>query len=223
MDIFNVEVLLRDYQCSRVRVQIVESVVAAGPCDSAQVLPAVIQAQAVVVADIGLLQRINCVRLHVLRIGSFREAALRVLKLRIVHVLRVDGCTTSAHLGRLLLANVKRLTALLLLLRCQRAARVVVALVVRDAVVHGALGLVLTVVLEAALGRILRSRAQVHLQVLHDVRLAILEVVGNVGAHHAHLAVTLAVGTSLALIRHQRRLPTNLRPHRLGALPLRKH
>lgn len=119
MDIFDVEVLLRDYQCPRVGVQIVEGVVAAGPCDSAQVLPAIVQAQAVVVANIGLLERINCVRLHVLRVGSFWKAALRVLELRIVHVLRVDRRTTSAHLGRLLLANVKRLTALLLILRCQ--------------------------------------------------------------------------------------------------------
>ena len=99
----------------------------------------------------------------------------------------------------------------------------VVALVIRDAVVRGALGFVLTVILEAALRRVLRSRAQVHLQVLHDVRLAVLEVVGNVGAHHAHLAVALAVGASLALVRHQRRLSANLRPHRLSALPLRKH
>lgn len=53
----------------------------------------------------------------------------------------------------------------------------VVALVIRDAVVRGTLGFVLTVILEAALRRVLRSRAQVHLQVLHDVRLAILEVV----------------------------------------------
>lgn len=61
--------------------KIIESMVSSGPCDSAQVLSAIVQAQAVVVANIGLLKRINCVRLHVLRACSFWEAALRVLEL----------------------------------------------------------------------------------------------------------------------------------------------
>lgn len=95
---------------------------------------------------------------------------------------------------------------------CDRAARLIIVLEA-DAVVHWALAVVLALILEAVLGCVLGGGAQVHLQILDDVRLAILEVVGDVGAHHAHLAVTLAVRAGLALVWHEWCFPAHLWTH----------
>ena len=110
------------------------------------------------------------------------------------------------------MAHVKRLATLLLVLRRDRAARLIVVLEANTEI-HWALAVVLALILEAVLGCVLGCGAQVDLQILHDVCLAIFEVVGDVGAHHAHLAVTLAVRAGLALIRHQWHFPAHLRTH----------
>lgn len=116
VDVFDVEVFFCYDEGAGVRMQIIQSMISSGSRDSAEVLTSVVQAQAIVVANIRLLQRVNRIWLHVLWIGTFRKAALRILELRIIHMLRVNRRATAAHLRRLLLANVKGLAALLLVL-----------------------------------------------------------------------------------------------------------
>lgn len=140
------------------------------------------------------------------------------MELRVADLLHLDGCAASTHLRRLLLANIKRLVALLLFLRSNRATRLIIVLETH-AVVGGTLRFILALVFEALLGRILRSWAQVYLQILNNIRLAIFEVMGDVTAHHAHLAMTLTVGTGLTLIWHNGCISPYLGTHGL-VIPL---
>jgi hypothetical protein len=85
-------------------VQVVKSVVACRARDATQVLATVIETQTVVVASICLLQRVNSIWLHVLGVRAFWQTTLRIVELRVVHLLlNVDWRTASTHLRRLLL------------------------------------------------------------------------------------------------------------------------
>lgn len=75
VDVLNVEVLLRDHQRSGIRMQVVERVVSSWTRRTTQVLPSIVQAQAVVPA-ICLLERVNGVGLDVLSLACFWQTAL---------------------------------------------------------------------------------------------------------------------------------------------------
>ena len=80
VNVLNVEILLRDHQRSRIGVQVVQRVVAAWSRHATEVLPSVVQAQAVV-SSVGLLERIDRIGLHILSIASLWQAALGIVKL----------------------------------------------------------------------------------------------------------------------------------------------
>jgi hypothetical protein len=61
-------------------VQVVQRVVAAWSRHATEVLPSIVQAQAVV-SSVGLLERIDRIGLHILSIASLWQAALGIVKL----------------------------------------------------------------------------------------------------------------------------------------------
>ena len=114
-----------------------------------------------------------------------------------------------------------------LFLQCRyRIARwlLAIGLIARQAVIEGSCSSTSSAVL-VLLGRLdallcivlciaMSGRTQVDLKILDDIRLPILEVVRYVCSEHAHLTVTLAIGSCLTLIWHHNNFSPQFRAHR---------
>ena len=216
MDIFNIVVFLSDHERAPIiTMQIIQRV--ATVRSQTRRLP-IVQRQTVVVGASSLLERVNRVRRDVLLnvaavgdgalLGSSRqESACRRATLSVSVVVRrlrraatvMQGRTTAAHLGLLLVAGTlrDRCTATLLGSALERAMLrlefgwVRTSLRYRRAARAGRHSDSVAVV-----GR--RGRTEIDLQVVHLVRAAILEVIRDVASgdhHHALRALTLRVLT----------------------------